>query len=286
MNKKKVQSKERTTTKKVQQKASAKKVQKHKAPTKTAVQSKQKTTAKKQLLARQHESVTTKSQAETKWNECADAPTMLDYLGDYADEATRHCRRQDAGQISHRKSWLLALACCKRIEHLLPNKQTKAVLKALERYLEGKGTAEQVEQARTIASDGGRRVPGRNEASKRAFSAVVLMGDSVQHTIMTAAVAVSYMEPGPNEEKAQADLVRDIFGNPYRPVTLDPSWVTSTVKHLAEAIYTEKAFDRLPILADALEDAGCTSQYILDHCRQPGEHARGCWALDVILRRE
>src|SRR5262245_9329737 len=101
---------------------------------------------------------------ENEWLTCEFAPTMLDHLGDYADEDTRHFRRQDGEPISHRKSWLLALACCRRIEHLLPNKQTRAVLKALERYLEGQGTAEQVEEARNIASDGGRRVPGRNEA--------------------------------------------------------------------------------------------------------------------------
>jgi len=69
-------------------------------------------------------------------------------------------------------------------------------------------------------------------------------------------------------------------------VTLDPAWLTGTVTSLAQAIYDERAFDRLPILADALEDAGCTNQDILAHCRQPGEHCRGCWALDLVLGRE
>jgi hypothetical protein len=80
-------------------------------------------------------------------------------------------------------------------------------------------------------------------------------------------------------------LVRDIFGNPFRPVTLDPSWRTATVTSLGQAIYDQHAFDRMPILADALEDAGCTNQDILAHCRHPGEHCRGCWAVDVILGR-
>lgn len=81
-------------------------------------------------------------------------------------------------------------------------------------------------------------------------------------------------------------FLRDIFGNPFRPTTLDQSWLTSTVTALAHAIYQERAFDRLPILADALEDAGCTNQEILAHCRGPGPHARGCWAVDLLLKKE
>jgi hypothetical protein len=88
------------------------------------------------------------------------------------------------------------------------------------------------------------------------------------------------------EEFAQAGLVRDIFGNPFRPVTVDPTWLTSTVTSLAQAIYTDRAFDRFPILADALEDAGCSSRELLDHCRQPGEHVRGCWTVELLLKKE
>jgi hypothetical protein len=89
-----------------------------------------------------------------------------------------------------------------------------------------------------------------------------------------------------SEVVAQCNLVRDIFGNPFHHVTHDPSWLTPTVTSLATAIYEERAFDRLPILADALEDAGCTHAYILSHCRSGGEHARGCWVVDLLLGRE
>jgi hypothetical protein len=78
-------------------------------------------------------------------------------------------------------------------------------------------------------------------------------------------------------------LIHDIFGNPFRPVTLDPSWLTSTVLTLANGIYSEKAFDRMPILADALQDAGCDNEDMLNHCRQPGKHVRGCWCVDLLL---
>jgi hypothetical protein len=78
-------------------------------------------------------------------------------------------------------------------------------------------------------------------------------------------------------------ILRCIFGNPYRPVPFDPSWRTSTVLGLATAVYAERAFDRLPILADALEDAGCDQPDLLAHCRSDGPHVRGCWAVDLIL---
>jgi hypothetical protein len=82
-------------------------------------------------------------------------------------------------------------------------------------------------------------------------------------------------------------LLRDIFGLlPYRPVALDRTWLTwrdGTISKLAQAIYDERAFDRLPILADALVDAGCTDEAILGHCRGPGPHIRGCWVVDLLL---
>jgi hypothetical protein len=88
------------------------------------------------------------------------------------------------------------------------------------------------------------------------------------------------------EIEAQAVLFRSFFGNPFRPVTLDPAWRTSTVLALAKSIYEEKAFDRMPILADALQDAGCDDDAILDQCRDPtGVHVRGCWLVDLCLRR-
>ena len=87
-------------------------------------------------------------------------------------------------------------------------------------------------------------------------------------------------------QKVQATLVREILGNPFRPVTLNPAWRTSNVTALAHAIYDDRAFDRLPILADALEDAGCDNADILNHCRQPGEHVRGCWVVDLVLGKE
>jgi hypothetical protein len=86
------------------------------------------------------------------------------------------------------------------------------------------------------------------------------------------------------ERKAQADLVRDVFGNPFRaaPVALDAAWRTAAVLRLAEAA-DAGAPDAHPVLADALEEAGCTDEAITSHLRSPGPHVRGCWAVDLIL---
>jgi len=83
--------------------------------------------------------------------------------------------------------------------------------------------------------------------------------------------------------KPSVPFLRDIFGNPFRSVCLDAAWITRTVTQLAQAIYDERAFDRLPILADALEDAGCTNIDLLEHYRGGGEHVRGCWVVDLLL---
>jgi hypothetical protein len=85
----------------------------------------------------------------------------------------------------------------------------------------------------------------------------------------------------------QADIVREIFENPFRPVTFDTAWRTSDVMLLANGIYADRAFDRMPILADALQDAGCDNEDILGHCRDASAtHVRGCWALDLVLGKE
>lgn len=83
------------------------------------------------------------------------------------------------------------------------------------------------------------------------------------------------------EPLEQAQLVRDIF--PYAPAQALPIQVSSAAVRLAQAMYDERAFERMPILADALEDAGCTTQEILEHCRGAGSHVLGCWALDLLL---
>ncbi|MBP3958569.1 hypothetical protein J8F10_25245 [Gemmata sp. G18] len=80
--------------------------------------------------------------------------------------------------------------------------------------------------------------------------------------------------------------MREIVGNPFRPVIFEQEWRTSDVLSLAKGIYELSAFDRMPILADALQDAGCDNSDILNHCRGAGLHVRGCWVVDHVLGKE
>jgi hypothetical protein len=84
-----------------------------------------------------------------------------------------------------------------------------------------------------------------------------------------------------------ADLMREIFGHPFPPAAFNPTWRTLDVRLLANGIYTDRVFDRMPVLADALQEAGCDSDDLLSHLRDPhATHVRGCWALDLVLGNE
>src|SRR5262249_49758118 len=94
------------------------------------------------------------------------------------------------------------------------------------------------------------------------------------------------LEVKQRERQVQADILREIFGNPFRPPAIDPAWLRwndGTVPRLARVIYDERSFETLPVLADALEDAGCPDVALLQHCRSGAGHFRGCWAIDAIL---
>ncbi len=93
-------------------------------------------------------------------------------------------------------------------------------------------------------------------------------------------------QAGRAEEAAQAVLTRDIVGNPFRPATFSPEWRTDTATAIARQMYESRDFGAMPILADALQDAGCDSADILDHCRGDGPHVRGCWVVDLVLGKE
>jgi hypothetical protein len=96
-----------------------------------------------------------------------------------------------------------------------------------------------------------------------------------------------------SEKEGQCAALRDVFGNPFRPVGLDPAWLSADVRVLAQGAYDERTLPartldpaRLAVLADALEEAGCDNADLLGHLRGEGPHVRGCWALDLVLGRE
>ncbi len=86
-----------------------------------------------------------------------------------------------------------------------------------------------------------------------------------------------------------ADLVRDVFGHLIGHVEFFPDWLSAkdaTVMKIAGSVHDEQAFDQLPILADALEDAGCFDARVLSHLRSSQTHVRGCWVVDALLGKD
>jgi hypothetical protein len=212
-----------------------------------------------------------------------------------------HLRRSIRDRISDRKEKLYEVACCRRIWHLLTHEASRKAVEMAEQFADGLVAAVELEKAfqaaqavtdaayadATAAFDAapeGADVHEFYAAAHALAAAATVADDSIVNGVDSVAAAAT--EDYAAEEVAQAHLVREMFGNPHRPAVLDPAWLTwngGTVHRIAQAIYNERAFDRMPILADALEDAGCTDQSILDHCRHAGEHVRGCWVVDLLL---
>jgi len=133
---------------------------------------------------------------------------------------------------------------------------------------------------------------------KVAFQAAWAIGTSIREAIREADANVPGREAArKSEQEAQADLLHDIFGPlPFRKVNIDPAWLAwnnGTVKRLAEAAYADRTMPAgtldvalMGVLADALEESGCTSEEILEHLRGPGPHVRGCFVLDLLLGKD
>ena len=88
------------------------------------------------------------------------------------------------------------------------------------------------------------------------------------------------------ERKGQCDLLRDLAGNPFRPLTADPRWRTGAAVGHDRTMYESRDFGAMPVLADALEEAGCNDTGVLAHCRGDEPHVRDCWVLDLVLGKE
>ncbi len=112
-------------------------------------------------------------------------------------------------------------------------------------------------------------------------------------TAWRALAALVYLPFEPNtppytwvpREYHSVPLLREVFHNPWEMPTIQPEWRTETANTLARTMYDSRDFSAMPILADALQDAGCDNDTILDHCRAPGEHVRGCWVVDLVLNK-
>jgi hypothetical protein len=185
-----------------------------------------------------------------------------------------------------RKLRLFAVACCRRLpqDHLLPDELIAEALALAEHMSEGTAT---FQDWRAIHDALNGRTLG---------DGIVAIVSTLYHDIragvlrMTDAVtrAVSYMEARRGTKgHALAALLRDILGPlPFRPMTVHPdvvAWNDRLVVRLAQAIYDERRWGDMPLLGDALLDAGCDNEEVLAHCRDGGEHVRGCWVVDLLL---
>jgi hypothetical protein len=236
---------------------------------------------------------------ETDWLTCKDPQLMLTFL---------------KGNGSSRKLRLFAISCCRRWTSLLVP-ETLGALEIAELFAEGQVDSFARKQAREIAlhapwcsdkSTAHRRGPAKAcvaaALARRSHEAAA----SAEHFGRNIGVlsrkwdrdAYEQTELGlkikPHEwtkarlEQAEyhATVIKDIFGNPFLPVALDHSWLTSTILSLARQMYESRDFSLMPILADALQDAGCDREDVLNHCRGPGPHVRGCFVVDLVLSQK
>jgi hypothetical protein len=160
-----------------------------------------------------------------------------------------------------------------------------AVLDAVERYADGVADRAEFLAVRKALRTASREKPAAHLGhALAAFGVLTHLTDDAMEGL-TLAITMTRDLTGPEGAVAECDLIRCLLGHSDRRPSPDPGWLTSAVVTLARGIYDDRAFDRLPVLADALEDAGCADASVLTHCRGGGPHARGCWVVDGLLGR-
>jgi hypothetical protein len=221
---------------------------------------------------------------EEQWLSCDDWRPMIAYL---------------SGKISKRKGTLYVCAGLRCISHLLYDDGSWIAIETAERAADGladegeEGFAEYCAEVPTFGLGLYAEADIREGRPPR---------DPVMEQRLLNAADIAYyclraVHDGQIDERLLRNmsslaewpggcLVREVFGNPSRALDVNPEWLAwkcGTVTALARGIYEERAFDRMPILADALEEAGCQGAYMLDHCRHANSHVRGCWVIDLLL---
>jgi hypothetical protein len=197
---------------------------------------------------------------EAQWLTCTDPERMM------------------PGSASKRKLRLFACACCRRLGPLLRDPRSRHAVEVAERCADGEAT----EDERIAAWTAARAVASSSSSGLFAVAAAAAAGYA------TAAGARAIADYAAVPRPVQCDLLRDLFGDAFRPVAVDPAWLgwkDGLVCRLARAIYDGRRFGDLPRLADLLADAGCTDDTILAHCRLPGGHVPGCWVVDLLLAK-
>jgi hypothetical protein len=219
---------------------------------------------------------------ESDWLNATDPQAMLIFL-------------RDSGRASDRKLRLFAVACCRDIWRWVSHPGSRLAVETSERYADGAATPAELRKAERKASAATSELSSSADlmmrlskwAEKDAAQAAAEVARKPLSPGLVAAKARAAFTATPVRPKDQSATLRDIFGNPFRPPpAIDPAWLTPPVVSVARRAYDERDFAALPVLADALEEAGCDSADLLRHCRERGlAHCRGCWAVDLILGR-
>lgn len=250
---------------------------------------------------------------EAEWLACEDSDVMVRYLIGTNEsplfiESFPDCRGSD------RKLRLFACTCYHRLGHLLPDADARGAIRVAEQVADGTATVSELHGVRSEVKrlydnlEPTWQMPeGAERTALHARWVALSFADSVCSSPQKAAyMANSYDKEIPNLTKpprghrqpthwelvcackrAHCQFLRDIFGNPFRPITFSPEWRTDTAFTLARQMYDAREFSAMPILADALQDAGCDSDDILNHCRDVNQvHVRGCWVVDLVLGKE
>jgi hypothetical protein len=216
------------------------------------------------------------------------------------------------GRVSDRKQRLLVCACARRLWRMVPDPRGLELLEAAERYADAEINRDDLQRALDAAGPWSFCESGIDQLSYlRSLLCRPLIDppelawkgtcDLLEFSLNFTAFLVGrdrrrksagWSEPRKaweEEAEAQAGLLREIVGNPFRPSPPLPAavlcWQDRLVPRLAQSIYDERHWGQLPVLADALLDARCEDDALIDHCRSDAEHARGCWAVDALLGR-
>jgi hypothetical protein len=252
---------------------------------------------------------------EELYASCEDATELWAHVR----EETRFTRRigdtpETDDDYNHRLLYLLAAAVFGRVEKVANHRAFRKLLRVMADYADGKATSDQFEVAHAAADslhtdnapaardaarwsihlllDDYKVIEGVDHVSDAAgYLAAVEAGVLKKNATIGKGQAVwksaAFLAGKAKEERAICGIIRDIFGNPFQPApVIAPAWLVwneNTIPKLAQTIYDERRFEALPVLADALEEAGCDNADILAHLRSSGLHVLGCWALDLVL---
>jgi len=236
---------------------------------------------------------------EQEWLECTDPMPMLEYLLAKHLANNFEMRQVASRAMRGRNGWarkfrLYACGWCRRFWNNIQDRRLRNAVAITEEYADGLVNDTEFRTAKRQA----RAAYAQALTSQGELSWEASVASLVMH-VMSRRFIPGWnphrdSETGKRSENTerevqelmrfQSGLLRDLFGPlAFRPITIDPRWLTSTVIDLAQAIYDEHAFERMPILADALMDAGCDSEEIIAHCRSDGPHVRGCHVVDLLL---